>query len=143
MVDDYAHHPTEVRATLGAARSLDRYNRIWVLFQPHRYTRTAALQTEFGEAFGDADRVVLMDVYSAGETPIPGVTGKTLVESILRQDGRAQVTWLPHRAEIAGYLGDRLREGDLVLTMGAGDVTAMGAEIERALSGRTGAATCR
>ena len=142
IVDDYAHHPTEVKATVGAARALG-YGRIWVLFQPHRYSRTSALATEFGEAFDDADRVVLMDVYSAGETPIPGVNGKTVVESILRHNGRARVTWLPHRAEITGYLGDRLRAGDLVLTMGAGDVTAMGPEIVRALSDRSSEATCR
>jgi UDP-N-acetylmuramate--alanine ligase len=141
VVDDYAHHPTEVKATVGAAKALG-YDRVWVLFQPHRYTRTAALSAEFGQAFDEADRVVLMDVYSAGETPIPGVNGKTLVESILRHDGRARVAWLPHRAEIAGYLANQLRAGDLVLTMGAGDVTAMGPEIVRALTDRSGEPTC-
>ncbi len=141
VVDDYAHHPTEVKATVGAAKALG-YGRIWVLFQPHRYSRTAALASEFGQAFDDADRVVLMDVYSAGETPIPGVTGKTVVESILRHNGRARVTWLPHRAEVAGYLTCQLRPGDLVLTMGAGDVPAMGPEIARALSEHTGESPC-
>jgi UDP-N-acetylmuramate--alanine ligase len=141
VVDDYAHHPTEVKATVGAAKTLG-YGRIWVLFQPHRYSRTAALAKEFGQAFDDADRVVLMDVYSAGETPIPGVTGKTVVESILRHNRRARVTWLPHRADVAEYLSGRLRSGDLILTMGAGDVTAMGPEIARALSDRVGESTC-
>lgn len=140
VVDDYAHHPTEVKATVGAARDLG-YGRIWVLFQPHRYSRTAALEKEFGEAFGAADRIVLMDVYSAGETPIPGVNGKTVVDSILRHDGRARVTWLPHRADISGYVSNRVREGDLVLTMGAGDVTSMGPEIVRVLTERAGEST--
>ncbi len=142
VVDDYAHHPTEVRATVGAARELD-YRRIWVLFQPHRYSRTAALADEFGEAFGDADRVVLMDVYSAGETPIPGVTGKTILDSILRHDRRAQVTWLPHRADVTGYLAGRVEPGDLVLTMGAGDVTALGPELAKALGEQSAASACR
>ena len=141
IVDDYAHHPTEVRATVGAARALG-YGRVWVLFQPHRYSRTEALAEEFGAAFDEADRIVLMDVYSAGETPIPGVNGKTLVESILRHDGRAQVAWLPHRADVTGYLGPRLRSGDLVLTMGAGDVTAMGPELAKSLADASGGTTC-
>jgi UDP-N-acetylmuramate--alanine ligase len=142
IVDDYAHHPTEVKATVKAARALGRYGRIWVLFQPHRYSRTAALAGDFGEAFDEADRVVLMDVYSAGETPIPGVNGKTLVESILRHNGRARVTWLPHRADVAEYLSSQVRSGDLVLTMGAGDVTALGPEIVRVLSERSGEQSC-
>ena len=133
IYDDYAHHPTEVKATLGAARQVGA-RRTWVLFQPHRYSRTEALADEFGQAFGDADVVVLMDVYSAGEVPIPGVTGKTIVDSVLRRDGRARVAWLPHRADVAEYLARNLRKGDLVFTMGAGDVTSLGAEIIRALS---------
>jgi UDP-N-acetylmuramate--alanine ligase len=141
VVDDYAHHPTEVRATLAAARSVGA-GRVWVIFQPHRYSRTAALATEFGAAFSDADRVILMEVYSAGETPIPGVTGKTLVEELLLADPRARVAYLPHRSDIPVYLSGFTREGDLVITMGAGDVTALGPEILRALSGETEAA-CR
>lgn len=132
VVDDYAHHPTEVRATLAAARSLD-YDRIIVLFQPHRYSRTEALAAEFGEAFGDADRVVLMDVYSAGEPPVPGVSGKTLLESVLRTHPRAQAAYLPHRADVVDYLASRVRPGDVVFTMGAGDVTLIGPELLRTL----------
>jgi UDP-N-acetylmuramate--alanine ligase len=135
IVDDYAHHPTEVRATLAAARDLD-YQRLIVLFQPHRYSRTEALAEDFGDAFADADRVALMDVYSAGETPIPGVSGKTVLSSLLRQHPRAQAAYLPHRAEIVPYLVSRVRQGDLVLTMGAGDITAVGPELVRALSDR-------
>lgn len=132
VVDDYAHHPTEVRATLAAARSATA-GRVWVVFQPHRYSRTEALAADFGSAFGEADRIILMEVYSAGETPIPGVTGKTLVDEILLSDSRARVSYLPHRSEIPGFLTRSVRAGDLVLTMGAGDVTALGPEIVRAL----------
>lgn len=137
VVDDYAHHPTEVRATLAAARTATK-GRVWVLFQPHRYSRTAALARDFAVAFDDADRVVLMDVYSAGETPVPGVSGKTLVDAVLEHDARAALAYFPHRADVSGYLATRLRSGDLVLTMGAGDVTTMGPEIVRALAGRAG-----
>ncbi|HET6497491.1 MAG TPA: UDP-N-acetylmuramate--L-alanine ligase [Coriobacteriia bacterium] len=134
VVDDYAHHPTEVRATLAAARSHSE-GRVWAVFQPHRYSRTAALAAEFGGAFGDADRLVLMEVYSAGEAPVPGVTGKTIVDEVLRSDPRTRVAYLPHPAEIPRYLATSVRSGDLVLTMGAGDVTALGPEIMRALGG--------
>jgi UDP-N-acetylmuramate--alanine ligase len=132
VVDDYAHHPTEVRATLAAAKSLE-FGRVVVLFQPHRYSRTDALSTEFGDAFADADKIVLMDVYSAGEAPIPGVSGKTVLDAVLRAHPRAQVAYLPHRADIIGYVTTRSRPGDIVLTMGAGDVTALGSELLRAL----------
>lgn len=139
VVDDYAHHPTEVRATLRAARDAG-YTRIWVVFQPHRYSRTRALSGEFGTAFELADRLVLMDVYGAGETPIPGVSGKTLVDEVLLHDPHAQVAYFPHRADIEGYVTSRVRAGDLVLTMGAGDVTTIGGELVRALQTTTGGA---
>jgi UDP-N-acetylmuramate--alanine ligase len=136
IVDDYAHHPTEVAATLRAAREAG-FSRVWVVFQPHRYTRTAALGREFGDAFTSADRVVLMDVYSAGETPLPGISGKTVLDSMLLRHPRTRAAYFPHRRDIAGYLADRTRSGDLVMTMGAGDVTTMGPEIVRALEERT------
>jgi UDP-N-acetylmuramate--alanine ligase len=135
VVDDYAHHPTEVRATLAAARSGD-HGRVWAIFQPHRYSRTAALGDEFGAAFDDADRVVLMDVYSAGEAPIPGISGKTVLDALLRHSPRKQVAYFPHRADVAGYVAAGVRRGDLVMTMGAGDVTTMGPEIVRVLAAR-------
>jgi UDP-N-acetylmuramate--alanine ligase len=143
IVDDYAHHPTEVAATLGAAAELG-YDRVWVLFQPHRYSRTAAFADDFGRAFEAADRVVLMDVYSAGEAPIPGVSGRTLVNTTLKSHPRAQVAYLPHRADVVGYLAGRVSSGDLVMTMGAGDVTAIGPELAAALRGAAqGNATCQ
>jgi UDP-N-acetylmuramate--alanine ligase len=132
VVDDYAHHPTEIRATLAAASDLG-FGRVVVVFQPHRYSRTDALSDEFADAFANADRAVLMDVYSAGESPIPGVSGKTVLDALLRRHPRAQVAYLPHRADVVPYLVSRIRAGDLVMTMGAGDVTAIGPEIVDAL----------
>jgi UDP-N-acetylmuramate--alanine ligase len=137
VVDDYGHHPTEVRATLHAARGAG-FGRVWVVFQPHRYTRTAALGRDFGVSFSDADRVVLMDVYSAGEAPIPGVSGKTVLDALLSAAPRAVAAYFPHRGDIAAYVAERVRPGDLVMTMGAGDVTTMGPEIVRAIGERSG-----
>lgn len=144
VVDDYAHHPTEVRATLTAARELG-FERVIVLFQPHRYSRTDALAEDFAQAFGHADRSILMDVYSAGESPIPGVSGKTVLDALLRTHPRSQVTYLPHRADVVPYLSSRVRAGDLVLTMGAGDVTTIGPELVGALrvSAEKDVAPCR
>lgn len=134
VVDDYAHHPTEIRATLGAAEG--RFGRIWSIFQPHRYSRTAALGDEFAGCFEGADKVVVMDVYSAGETPIPGVSGKTIVDAVLHSHPRTDMAYFPHRFDVAPYLASRVREGDLVLTLGAGDITDLGSEIVRALGER-------
>jgi UDP-N-acetylmuramate--alanine ligase len=133
VLDDYAHHPTEVRATLRAARDAD-LGRIWVVFQPHRYSRTQAFGADFGAAFGLADHVVLMDVYGAGEAPIPGVSGKTVLDEILSQTPRSQVAYFPHRADIESYIVDRVRPGDVVMTMGAGDVTTIAGELVRGLT---------
>jgi UDP-N-acetylmuramate--alanine ligase len=133
VVDDYAHHPTEIAATLGAAAELG-YRRVWALFQPHRYTRTQAFAKEFGDAFGAADRIVLMDVYSAGEPPVPGVGGRTVLESLLVRHPKSRAAYLPHRADIVPYLAQRVAPGDLVMTLGAGDVTAIGPLLVEALS---------
>ncbi|NTU71762.1 MAG: UDP-N-acetylmuramate--L-alanine ligase [Coriobacteriia bacterium] len=135
IVDDYAHHPTEVLATLTASRPLG-FERVLVLFQPHRYSRTQALAADFANAFGPSDRAVLMDVYSAGEAPIPGVSGKTVLDALLREHPRTQVAYLPHRADVVPYLASTVRSGDLVLTMGAGDVTTIGPELAEALRPR-------
>lgn len=140
VVDDYAHHPTEVRATLAAARTAG-FRRVWVVFQPHRYTRTAAFGSEFGASFGDADHVVLMEVYSAGEAPIPGVSGKTVLDALLEHEPHARTAFFPHRVDVAGYVAGGARDGDLVMTMGAGDVTTMAGEIARALEERSGSFT--
>jgi UDP-N-acetylmuramate--alanine ligase len=127
IVDDYGHHPTEIAATLAGIRALD-FKRSVVVFQPHRYSRTEAFLAQFATAFADADRVILMDVYSAGEAPIPGVSGRSIVEAVLNHDPRAQVAYFPHRVDIARYLGKALLPGDVLITMGAGDVTGIGPE---------------
>jgi len=133
VVDDYAHHPTEVRATLAAART-GTWRRVVCVFQPHRFSRTKLLGNDFGLAFDDADVVVLTDVYGAGEEPEPGVSGKLLVDAILHRKPQAQVAYIPKRGEIAAYLRESVREGDLVITMGAGDVWAVGPELLDAMS---------
>lgn len=135
IVDDYAHHPTEVAATLAAARE-QGYDRIWALFQPHRYSRTQAFAHDFGASFSAADRVVLMDVYTAGEAPIPGVSGKSILDELLKAEPRIRAAYLPHRHDVVPYLASRVRAGDLVMTMGAGDVTAIGPELALALRDR-------
>ena len=133
FVDDYAHHPTEIAATLAAARAQGAA-RVVAVFQPHRYSRTASLWRPLGESLAPADVVVLTDIYGAGEAPIPGVTGKLLVDALLEASPRARAVYLPRRAELAPFLAGDVREGDLVLTLGAGDITRV-AEETRALLG--------
>lgn len=128
VVDDYAHHPTEVRATLRAAR-LGDWKRIVCVFQPHRYSRTKFLVREFGLAFVDADLTVMTDIYSAGEEPMPGVTGKLIVDAVLEDNPQKNITYLPKKMDIRDYLMAVVREGDLVLTMGAGDIWMVGDEL--------------
>ncbi len=128
VVDDYAHHPTEIKATLAAAKC-GEWGRVVGVFQPHRYSRTQALMDEFAGAFIDADKVVITDVYSAGETPLPGVSGKTVVNAVLETYPSKDVTYLPRRDQVAEYLMSSSRRGDIVLTMGAGDIASVGEEL--------------
>ncbi|HEX8538355.1 MAG TPA: UDP-N-acetylmuramate--L-alanine ligase [Cystobacter sp.] len=131
IVDDYGHHPTEVQATLaGARRAFGR--RLVVAFQPHRYTRTHDLFTEFATSFNDADVLFVSSVYAAGEEPIPGATADALVDAI-QAHGHRDVTLVEKRTELARALLPRLREGDLVLTLGAGDITQVGPELAELL----------
>jgi UDP-N-acetylmuramate--alanine ligase len=123
VVDDYGHHPTEIRATLRAARALGR--RIVVLFQPHRYTRTKALLEEFGASFGDADEVLVTDVYSAGEASLPGATAESIVGAA-RNRGHRAVTYAGDLARAEALLESVARPQDLLLTLGAGDVWRAG-----------------
>ena len=125
VVDDYAHHPTELRATLRAART-GEWGRVVAIFQPHLYSRTRYLQREFAEALLEADVCVVTDVYGAREDPEPGITGKLIVDSLLRLDGRRPAVYLPRLAAVVEYLVATVRPGDLVLTMGAGDVHRVG-----------------
>ncbi|HEY2813336.1 MAG TPA: UDP-N-acetylmuramate--L-alanine ligase [Acidimicrobiales bacterium] len=127
-VDDYAHNPGKVRAVLDAAAS-GGWRRVVCVFQPHRYTRTAALWREFGSAFDAADVVVVMDVYAAGEQPQPGVTGKLIVDAVLEHRPWKRVAWLPRREDVLTYLAVELRPGDVCLTVGAGDVTSLAGDI--------------
>lgn len=132
IVDDYAHHPSEVAATLQAAKAGD-WKRVVTVFQPHRYTRTSFLHEDFGRVFGDADAVIVTDVYSAGEEPIPGVDGKLIVDSILETEPYKDVAYFPKKSDISEYVADRLNSGDILLTMGAGDIWALGEEVLEAL----------
>jgi len=132
FVDDYAHHPTEVRATLAAARE-QGWRRVVAVFQPHRYTRTLHMGRELGEALSTADRVVITDVYGAGEQPIPGVNGRVVVEGVLGARPRAQVAYLPKPGDVPAFLATRAEPGDLILTIGAGDVTMLADEVIRAV----------
>ena len=136
VVDDYAHHPTEIAATISAAAGLG-YKHVHVLFQPHRYSRaplfTQVLHDEFGAAFDKADSVTFMDVYPAGEAPVPGVSGKTFLNVVLEHEGHPQADFVAHRVDVVPHLMEKFQPGDLVITMGAGDVTAMGPQIIDAL----------
>lgn len=135
VVDDYAHHPTEVAATIEAAKALS-FNRVVVLFQPHRYSRTQMLAKEFAHAFDLADALMIMDVYSAGEAPIEGVSGQTVVDCVEALGGVGKATYLPSKDETVDAVVDALRAGDLLITMGAGDVTTFGPQVVRALEQR-------
>ena len=132
VVDDYAHHPTEVGATISAGR-LGGWRRVWAVFQPHRYTRTAALGPAFGEPLATADKVIVTDVYSAGEAPQPGVTGRLVAEAVSAAGG--DVEYIPSIHSVADAIVPELNEGDVVLLLGAGDVNSIADEIVASLGG--------
>lgn len=136
VVDDYAHHPREIDATLAAARAAG-FERIWAVFQPHRYSRTAAFAAQFGRSLARADLVVITEVYSAGEAPIPGISAKTVLRALLDSRPRARAAYLPHRADIVPYVCANARGGDVVLTLGAGDITSIAPEIVSGLEERS------
>jgi UDP-N-acetylmuramate--alanine ligase len=124
VIDDYGHHPTEIRATLAAARQCG-YRRIHVIFQPHRYTRTQLLFDEFAGAFADADSVFVLDIYAASEVPIPGVTGEHLAARIAKE-GNKSATYVGSFADATELVAKSARSGDLVITLGAGNVSQLG-----------------
>lgn len=128
VVDDYGHHPAEIRATLAAAREVWPGRRLVVGFQPHRYTRTQALFRDFLSAFHDADRLYIFDVYPAGEDPIPGVTGESLCEAI-REHGHLAAVFAGQAGRACDAILSDLRPGDIFLTMGAGDVWKLGESV--------------
>jgi UDP-N-acetylmuramate--alanine ligase len=135
VLDSYAHHPTELAADLRAAREVRGGGRVIAIFQPHLYSRTRIFAAEFGAALGLADEVIVLDVYAAREDPEPGVTGSLVAAAV--PGGRA--VFSPDRGTVPALVADIGRPGDLVLTMGAGDVTALGPLIVAALGARAGA----
>ena len=133
VVDDYAHHPSEIKATLKAARQAHT-GRVIAVFQPHRYSRTQHLYEQFGEAFGDADVVIISEIYSAGEKPIEGVNAGLIVTSVEKNIGR-EVIYQSGLDQVTDYLANSVKAGDLVLTMGAGNIQAAGVELVSRLKG--------
>lgn len=136
FVDDYAHLPTEVAAAIEAARA-GSWSRVVCVFQPHRYSRTAALWHEFADAFEGVDVLAVTGIYSAGEQPRPGVTGKLVVDAVLDRHPWHRVAYLPQRADVVTWLLGELRAGDLCLTLGAGDLTTVPADVQAALAARS------
>ena len=130
VVDDYGHHPTEIKATLGAAAAFGR--RVVAVFQPHRYSRTADLFEQFLRAFDDADEVVVTDIYPAGEVPIEDLHAERLAGALARCH-RGRVQYVPAGPELPAAVAERTQPGDLVITLGAGDITAVAGEILSAL----------
>jgi UDP-N-acetylmuramate--alanine ligase len=124
VLDDYGHHPAEIQATLNAAK--DGFGRrVVAVFQPHRYTRTQALLRDFFTAFSQADVLVVTEVYPAGEAPIPGVSGRLIAEGA-KQHGHRSVTFEPDKAKVPELLAALVRPGDMVFTLGAGDIWRAG-----------------
>ncbi|QUQ71702.1 UDP-N-acetylmuramate--L-alanine ligase [Kutzneria sp. CA-103260] len=132
LYDDYAHHPTEVAAALRGARPVAGDGRLLVIFQPHLYSRTREFSAQFGEALGLADEVVVLDVYGARESPMPGVTGALVADAVTLPDGA--VHYEPSFDRVPALIAGLVKPGDLVLTMGAGDVTMLGPEILAAVT---------
>lgn len=135
FVDDYAHHPTEIAATLSAARD-GAHVRVVAVFQPHRYSRTATMWRSLGESLRGADLVVVTDVYGAGEEPVAGITGKLVVDGLVESQPGKRAVYLPKRPDLATFLAREVRQGDLVLTLGAGDITMLAEETLVLLGGR-------
>lgn len=135
VVDDYGHHPTEIEATLAAAKSL-HFKRIVTCFQPHRYSRTQALARQFGSAFDDADVLFVTDVFAAGEMPIPGISGKTIVEAVKQYGHVDDVSFIPIHHGLLDKLCEVCKPGDLLITQGAGDITILGPDFIEAMQER-------
>jgi len=136
VVDSYAHHPTELAADLAAARDLVAGGRLIAIFQPHLFSRTRIFASQFGAALGHADEVLVMDVYAAREDPEPGVTGALVADAV--PGGRAM--FVPDRASVPSLAIGLAKPGDIILTMGAGDVTELGPQLVAALRDRAGEA---
>ncbi len=130
FVDDYAHLPTEIAAVLAAARgSGDGWQRVIAVFQPNRFNRIAEIWSTYADAFVDADVVVLTDIYASGTTPIPGVTGKLLVNSVAEAHPEQRVVWLPRRDDLVRFVAAEVRSGDVCISMGCGDIASLPTEV--------------
>ena len=140
VVDDFGHHPAEVRATLAGARAGFAGRRVVAAFQPHRYTRTRDQLDEFAQAFHHADQVAICDIFAAGEKPIDGVSSEALVR-LAREAGHTGVAYIPRREDLAAWLDAQARPGDLVITLGAGNIQLVCNEVIALLEQRLGAAT--
>ncbi|MGZ4726036.1 MAG: UDP-N-acetylmuramate--L-alanine ligase, partial [Ilumatobacteraceae bacterium] len=132
LVDDYAHLPTEISAVLGAARcSGDGWKRIVAVFQPNRFNRMVVMSPAYSDAFVDADLVVITDIFASGTTPIPGVTGKLVVNAVLDAHPATRLAWMPRRPDLIEYLAKELRSGDVCISMGCGDVASLPDEVQQ------------
>ena len=142
MVDDYGHHPAEIRATIEAARRAypSESNRVVVAFQPHRHTRTRDLFDDFPRAFNQADVLVVTDIYPAGEAPIPGVTDERLVQAI-REHGHHDASYVQDKAALPEVLERVVRSGDVVIALGAGDINNAVRGLKTRLAARDGGRT--
>jgi len=140
VVDDFGHHPAEVRATLSGAKASFGGRRVIAAFQPHRFTRTRDQLGEFARAFHDADKVVICDIFAAGEKPIDGVSSEVLVR-LAREAGHPDITYVPRRDDLAPWLDAQARPGDLMITLGAGNIQLVCNEVIALLERRLGAAT--
>jgi UDP-N-acetylmuramate--alanine ligase len=130
LVDDYAHLPAEISAVLTAARTGgDEWSRLIAVFQPNRYNRMSLISDDYGSAFEQADVVVLTDIYASGTQPIPGVTGKLVVNAVAEQDPQRRVVWLPQRRDVVDFVARELREGDVCISMGCGDIATFPDEV--------------
>jgi len=133
VIDDYGHHPTEIRATLAAARQCG-FRKVHVVFQPHRYTRTRDLMGEFTTAFGDADSLFILDIYAASEKPIEGISGEALAQTIREKGGRS-AQYVSSFADAAISVAAVAQDGDMILTLGAGSVSQLGPTIVERMKG--------
>ena len=133
VVDDYAHHPTEIAATLTAAMR-GGHERVIAVFQPHLFSRTRYLQREFGRALTLADEAIVTEIFPAREEPEPGVSGKLIVDAYLAERPGGPVSFLPRLHDVVERLAPRVRPGDLVLTLGAGDVFHAGEQLLETLA---------
>jgi UDP-N-acetylmuramate--alanine ligase len=139
VIDDYGHHPTEIKATLAAARQCG-FRKIHVIFQPHRYTRTRDLMEEFTTAFADADSLFLLDIYAASEKPIEGITGEALAQRIREKSGKP-VEYVSSIADAVDAATKAAQAGDMILTLGAGSISQLGPVILEKLRERESSLT--